>query len=131
MFSKILLWFSALCYLAYGAMTLYDPSMQANFAGMTLNSGDAPIEIGAMYGGMSLALALFFMLGATQPWLTRASLLLLTLALGGLGLSRTALFALSSEPVTTYTLGAIGFELTLAVLAAIAFATESKRAAAQ
>lgn len=130
MFSKVLLWFAAIAYLVYGVMSVYDPQIPATYAGLVFNSTDAAIEIGAMYGGMSLGLAIFFIVGALQPRFTASSLLLLLLAIGGLGLSRTLLFALSSDAVTSYTLGAIGFELVLAGLALVAFLMESKRASA-
>lgn len=124
MMSKILLWVIAGAYFLYGAMCLYDPNIQANFAGFTLNSGDAVLEVGAIYGGMSLGLAVFFLMGALQPSLTRASLLLMALTLGGLGGARVLLFILGDASVTSYTYGAIGFELVAAALGLVAYRSQ-------
>lgn len=130
MFSKGLLWVTALMYLAYGIPSLYDPAIPAGFAGLTWVSQDAFIEIGAMYGGMSIGLGVFFMVGALRSDCTKASLILMVLALGGLGFSRTFLFALSDVPVTSYTFGAMGFEIVMAILGLAAYLLESKPKAA-
>lgn len=124
MLSKILLWVIAGAYFLYGAMCLYDPNIQANYAGFALNSGDAYLEIGAIYGGMSLGLGVFFLMGALQPALTRASLLLMALTLGGLGCSRLLLFAIGDASVTSYTYGAMGFELVAALLGLVAWRSQ-------
>ena len=47
---------------AYGAYCIYDPNVVANLSGLVIPVATASIEIMAMYGGLQLALGIYFIL---------------------------------------------------------------------
>ncbi len=53
-----------------------------------MNSGDAFVEIGAMYGGLQTGFGLFCLLGALRKDFYRPALTSLLLVVGGLALAR-------------------------------------------
>ena len=120
MLGKAILWISALVFSSYGLMCLLSPQLPAGYAGLAITNGDAYVEMGAMYGGLQLGFGLFCLLGALRKDLFRPALTALLLLVGGLALSRLGLTAISVDPVAGYTYGALAFEWTLAVLAALA-----------
>jgi hypothetical protein len=117
---KAILWVSALVFSSYGLMCLLSPELPAKYAGLDITNGDAYAEMGAMYGGLQLGFGLFCLLGALRKDLLRPALTALLLMIGGLALSRLSLTAISVDPVSGYTYGALAFEWALAVLAALA-----------
>ena len=120
MLGKILLWVSAIVFIAYGVACLISPELPADYAGLAMNSGDAFAEIGAMYGGLQTGFGVFCLLGALKQEFHRPALVSLFLLVGSLALARLYSTLTGVEPVGTYTHGALAFEFTTAILAAVA-----------
>lgn len=121
MLGKIVLWATAIIFIGYGLVCFFDPQIPAAYSGLGLGSADSRIETAAMYGGFQAGLGLFCLIAALRPEYSEAGLLLIICAIGGLAITRGISFALTSDPVTSYTYGALGFEALTAILAAIAF----------
>jgi Domain of unknown function (DUF4345) len=117
---KIVLWVSAIAFTGYGLACLLSPGMPAAFAGLSITNGDALAEIGAMYGGLQTGLGLFCLLGALRSQLYRPALGLLVMCMSGMALSRLAWTLIGTDPVGAYTYGAMAYEFTAALLAALA-----------
>ena len=120
MLGKILLWVSAIVFIAYGVACLISPEIPASYAGLAMNNGDAFAEMGAMYGGLQTGFGVFCLLGALKQEFHRPALVSLLLLVGSLALARLYSTLTGDEPVGAYTHGALAFELTTAILAAVA-----------
>lgn len=120
MLGKVLLWVSAVMFIVYGLLCLFSPQLPAGYAGLSMNSGDAFAEIGAMYGGLQTGFGIFCLLGALRNDLYRPALISLMLLVGGLALARLFSAATSTEAVGNYTYGALVYEFTTAILAGLA-----------
>ena len=121
MLGKAVLWVTAVIFLGYGLVCFFDPQLPATYSGLVFGSADSRVETAAMYGGFQAGLGLFCLIAALRAEYSRAGLLVITCMVGGLAITRGIAFALSSDPVTSYTYGALGFESLTAILAAIAF----------
>jgi len=119
MLGKFVLWFSAAMFIAYGLVCLIWPELPMAYAGLGALSADATPEIAAMYGGLQTGFGVFCLLGALRLAYYRPALVLLVLCIGALGLARS-FWGLSSGDVGSYTIGGAVYEITTAVLAAIA-----------
>lgn len=120
MLGKIVLWISAIIFISYGLVCLFSPGIPAGYAGLSMTNGDAYAEIGAMYGGLQTGFGLFCLLGALKADLYRPALALLVMVVGALALGRLYSTATGIDPVGAYTFGAMAFEFTTAILAALA-----------
>ena len=120
MLGKAILWFSAVMFIAYGVACLFSPALPTNYAGLSMNSGDAFAEIGAMYGGLQTGFGVFCLLGALRKDLYRPALISLVCLVGGLALARLFSTLTSTEAVGTYTYGALVYEFSTAILAGVA-----------
>lgn len=120
MLGKVILWISALIFVVYGLMCLFSPALPAGYAGLTMDTGDAFVEIGAMYGGLQTGFGLFCMFGALRSDFYRPALTSILLLVGGLALGRLYSTLTGSEPVGGYTYGAMTFEFSTAILAGLA-----------
>ena len=120
MLGKFVLWLSAVAFIAYGLACLFSPALPAGYAGLEFVTGDALPEIGAMYGGLQTAFGVFLLLGALKADYYRPALMLLLLCIGGLALSRCYWAIAGGTEVGGYTYGAMAFEYTIAILAALA-----------
>ena len=117
---KFVLWVSAFMFIAYGLACLISPPLAAGLAGLELASADALPEIGAMYGGLQTGFGFFCLLGAVKTEFYRPALILLLVCIGGLALARCFWTFSAGAAVSGYTWGAMAFEYTIAILAAIA-----------
>jgi Domain of unknown function (DUF4345) len=117
---KVILWVSALMFIVYGLMCLFSPALPTDYAGLSMNTGDAFVEVGAMYGGLQTGFGIFCLLGALRKDLYRPALLSLVLLVGGLALARLYSTVTSVDPVGSYTYGAMVYEFTTAILAGLA-----------
>jgi len=120
MLGKVILWISAIVFIPYGLLCLFNPALPAGYAGLTIGSGDAFVEIGAMYGGLQTGFGLFCLLGALRIEFFRPALTALVLVVGGLALARLYSTATSADPVGGYTWAAMAYEFTTAILAGLA-----------
>ena len=120
MLGKVILWVSALAFIPYGLMCLYSPSIPAEFGGLGIITGDGFAEIGAMYGGLQTGFGLFCLLAALNPAYYKSGLVLLVLCVGSLALGRLYSTVMAGDPVAGYTWGAMAYEFTTAILAALA-----------
>ncbi|MEH6556280.1 MAG: DUF4345 family protein [Oceanicoccus sp.] len=117
---KTVLAISALVFIAYGLVSFISPAIPAGFAGLIMTNGDAFAEIGAMYGGLQTGLGLFCAVALFKSEFYRSGLMVLFLTIGTLALARWVSLMVVSDPVTSYTYGALGYEITTAILALIA-----------
>ena len=117
---KIVLWISAIIFISYGLACLFDPGLPAGYAGLVMSNGDAFAEMGAMYGGLQTGFGLFCLIGAVKPAYSRAALLLLVCCIGLLALGRLYYTFTGTGAVGVYTWGAMAFEFSTAILAAVA-----------
>ncbi len=120
MLGKIVLWVSAIMFIAYGLACLVSPAIPTGYAGLAMTTGDAFAEIGAMYGGLQTGFGVFCLLGALRQEFHRPALMALFLMVGSLALARLFSTVTSVEAVGSYTYGAMAFEFTTAILAAVA-----------
>ena len=114
---KTLLGVSAFVFMGYGLVSLVSPAIPAGFAGLVISNGDAFAEIGAMYGGLQTGLGLFCALALVKPEFYRSGLILLLIAIGSLALARLVSVLITTDPVTSYSYGALGYASTTAALA--------------
>lgn len=120
MLGKVILWFSAVVFIAYGLACLISPALPTGLAGLSINTGDAYAEISAMYGGLQTGFGLFCAFGALRSEFFRPALASLVLVVGGLALARLFATLMGDDPVGSYTYGALAYETTTAVLARLA-----------
>jgi hypothetical protein len=120
MLGKIVLWVSAIMFIAYGLACLVSPAIPTGYAGLSMTTGDAFAEIGAMYGGLQTGFGIFCLLGALRQEFHRPALMALFLMVGSLALARLFSTVTSVEAVGSYTYGAMVYEFTTAILAAVA-----------
>ncbi len=106
-----------LIFIAYGMACAVDPGLPARVAGLQILTGDGYAEMGAMYGGVQAGVGLFLALSAFRRTYQPPALLLLSLTLGLVAVVR-GVSALRDEGVlTSYTWGALGFEVTVTIIA--------------
>ncbi|MFT6273942.1 MAG: hypothetical protein ACJAZ0_000030 [Halioglobus sp.] len=117
---KFVLWISAVVFISYGLICLFAPDVPADYAGLTMNNGNAIAEISAMYGGLQTGFGIFCLIAALNPSFHKQGLLLLVLCVGLLALARTYTTLVIPDPVSTYTWGAMIFEFAITTLAALA-----------
>lgn len=117
---RSILGISAIVFISYGLVSLVSPTIPSEFAGLVMSNGDAFAEIGAMYGGLQTGMGLFCLLALLKVNFYQAGLVVLVLVIGALGLTRLLFIFLVPEPITMYTYGATIYELTTAMLGAVA-----------
>ena len=120
MLGKFVLWLSAIVFIGYGLACLFSPALPAGLAGLVISNGDALAEMGAMYGGLQTGFGAFCLLGALRKEYYRSALVLLLLCIGGLALARCFWAFSGDEAVGGYTYGALVYEYSTAILAALA-----------
>jgi len=99
-FARFSLAATALAFFFFGVWLLVQPEALGRL-GIQLPTDSAKVEIRAMYGGFEIGIGAFFLLALRQPQWYRPALLLQTLALAGLGLTRlvAALVAVAPHPM--------------------------------
>ena len=120
MLGKLLLVFNGFGFLAYGLLCAFLPDLPAGWIGYELTTGDARVELIAMYGGLEAALGVFFLLCLWSRESLRTGLHLLVVTMAGLGLTRLGAYLMADVEVGAYTYFAIAFELGTLVLAIVA-----------
>ncbi|MEP5568411.1 MAG: DUF4345 family protein [Halioglobus sp.] len=120
MLGKIVLWAAGLIFVVYGAACFLSPELPANYAGLSIGNGDAYAEMGAMYGGLQFGFGLYCILCAVKPGFFRGGLTLLVMVIGCLAFARLYSAYSADWLVGGYTWGALAFEFSTAILAAVA-----------
>lgn len=117
---KFVLYLAALVFIGYGLACWVSPEIAANAAGLTMTSGDAAAEIGAMYGGLQTGFGVMCLCAARQHAYYRAGLWALLLGIGFLAMARVYSALTVDGELGAYTYGAIAFESVITALAALA-----------
>ncbi len=136
MFPQLLLGISGAIFLGYGVLCWIDPEIPADYAGLFIATHNGYAEMAAMYGGLQSGFGLVLILGALIPKYRHAALWLVLICIGSLAAGRgsiafsnldssfqvnnTSLGLAFSSGFTAYTWGSLAFEITLALLAAVA-----------
>lgn len=120
MLGKIVLFVSAISFIAYGIACLLSPALPAGYAGLGILNGDGYAEIGAMYGGLQTGFGLICLLGALRADFFRPALLVVAVVVGCLALGRSYSAVTGVSPAAAYTWGAMAYEFGTAILAALA-----------
>lgn len=120
MLGKIVLWVSAFMFISYGLACFFNPALPAGYAGLSMVTGDAFSEMGAMYGGLQTGFGLLCVAGARSERHYASALLALVLCVGILALGRLYSTVTGPGDVGFYTWGAMGYEFATAILAGIA-----------
>jgi Domain of unknown function (DUF4345) len=116
--SQVFLGLSALLWLPYGLLCLFQPSFLGGAAGVVATTPTGTIELRAMYGGLQVAIGALCALGSfSVAWRSHALVALAFLATG-LGLSRL-LGVLAGGGLSSYTTIALAIEFTSAGLALV------------
>jgi hypothetical protein len=118
--TTIFLWFSAIGWIGYGLYCLMQPTALAAIAGVASTTTTGLIELRAMYGGVQTAVGVFTLIGILNARWRPGVLLGLACVYFGLCTARTG-SALMAGEWSQYTVGALAFEWTSALLALYLF----------
>lgn len=124
----VLLWVNGVAFVGYGLVCLFAPALPAGYAGFELGTTSGTVEVVAMYGGLQTGFGVLVILGALKPEMRDTALWALAVVVGALATAR--LFGLLVHGPSLYNLGAVSFELTVAVLSTIALRSSPRAPAA-
>jgi len=124
LFSRILLGLTGVAFAGYGVYCAYDLDMIVRLTGIAFRSPSAAVESRAMYGGLQTGLGLLFLNSAVNPRMTAYGLVAMVFVLGGLAVGRA--LGISIDGLDDYNQGAVIFEGTSALLAAVAIWLERR-----
>ena len=141
MYPKILLVLAGAVFLAYGVVCWVNPELPAEYAGLFIATHNGYAEIAAMYGGLQSSFGAILIVSAFLKGYLRPGLRLILICIGTLAAARASV-ALSgldssfqvansslgidvSSSFTSYTWGALAFEVFLAVWAGLALLRKS------
>ena len=111
---KIYLAISALIWLGYGLYCFFAPGSLDEAAGIVARTTTGATEVRAMYGGLQASIGVLCLLALWQPGQIRIALSCVGWLTAGLALGRFAGLFLDDSG-TSYTYGALGFEIVCAV----------------
>ncbi|EED36571.1 hypothetical protein NOR51B_2523 [Luminiphilus syltensis NOR5-1B] len=121
LFERLLLGIPGTIFFSYGLVCLFFPSFAAEVAGLQITNADGHGEIAAMYGGFQASFGAILLASARMPAYTEAGLWLIAICIGALGAARgVGMLLAPTGLLTSYSYGAVAFELGLAVLGIIA-----------
>ena len=121
MIGQGILGLSSLLFISYGLACFYDPSIAASNAGLVMEGSSAFAEIGAMYGGLQIGFGLFCLIAVINANYYRAGILALLIVIGFLGVARLISQIVGNDEWTSYTVGALIYELATMVISGIVF----------
>jgi hypothetical protein len=116
LFARIILTITGLVFFVHGLVCFIHPATIGIESGLVMPTPSAVIEVRAEYGGLPMALGLFFLAAALQKIKIRAGLIVMATALTGYATSRIAAVLIAAQ-IDPYNLAAITYELTTALLA--------------
>lgn len=114
---RVVLGIGAVAFVGHGLLCLFQPETIARESGLVLPSPAAVTEVRAEYGGLPVALGLFFAFSALHASRARTGLVVLVTICTGYALVRVASLLLQPEP-DDYNLQAASFETFVALLGA-------------
>jgi hypothetical protein len=141
MYPKLLLALSGAVFLAYGIVCWINPELPARYAGLFIATHNGYAEMAAMYGGLQSSFGAILLVSAFLKGYLRPGLWLILICVGTLAAARGSV-AISdldssfqvansslgidmSSSFTSYTWGALAFEVFLAVWAGLALLKRS------
>jgi hypothetical protein len=116
LFSRILLAVTGLVFFVHGLVCFIHPATIGIESGLAMPTPSSVIEVRAEYGGLPIALGLFFLAAALQKIEVRTGLIVMLTALTGYATARIIALAITGQP-DPYNLAAIAYELPTALLA--------------
>ena len=117
LFARIILTITGLVFFVHGLVCFIHPATIGIESGLAMPTPSAITEVRAEYGGLPMALGLFFVAAALQKIEIRTGLIVMLTVLTGYATARIAAVAITGE-IDTYNTAAILYEVTTALLAA-------------
>ena len=115
LFARILLAFTGLVFLIHGVVCFVHPATIAFESGLSMPTPGSVIEVRAEYGGLPMALGLFFFAAALRKIEIRTGLIVMVTVLTGYALARITAALITGE-IDTYNISAIVYEVTSGLL---------------
>jgi hypothetical protein len=115
LFARILLAVTGLMFFVHGLVCFFHPATIGLESGLVMPTPSSVIEVRAEYGGLPMALGLFFFAAALQKIQVRTGLIVMTTVVTGYAIARISAVAIAGT-ADTYNLAAIGYEVTTALL---------------
>ena len=115
LFSRILLTVTGLVFFVHGLVCFIHPATIGIESGLAMPTPSSVIEVRAEYGGLPIALGLFFLAAALQKIEVRTGLIVMLTATAGYATSRILAVAMMGQ-LDQYNAAAILYEVTTALL---------------
>ena len=115
LFPRILLTVTGLVFFVHGLVCFIHPATIGIESGLAMPTPSSVIEVRAEYGGLPIALGLFFLAAALQKIEVRTGLIVMLTATAGYATSRILAVAIMGD-VDQYNAAAILYEVTTALL---------------
>ena len=115
LFARIVLTITGLVFFVHGLVCFIHPATIGIESGLAMPTPSSIIEVRAEYGGLPMALGLFFLAAALQKIKVRTGLIVMLTALTGYATARIAAVLITAQ-IDQYNTAAILYELTTAVL---------------
>ena len=115
LFSRILLAVTGLVFFVHGLVCFIHPATIGIESGLAMPTPSSVVEVRAEYGGLPIALGLFFLAAALQKIEVRTGLIVMLTAVTGYASSRIVALAMMGQP-DQYNTAAIIYEVTTALL---------------
>ena len=116
LFPRILLAVTGLVFFVHGLVCFIHPAIIGIESGLAMPTPSSIIEVRAEYGGLPIALGLFFLAAALQKIEVRTGLIVMLTVTAGYATARTLAVAITGQ-LDQYNTAAIIYELTTALLA--------------
>jgi hypothetical protein len=126
LFARIVLTFTGLVFFVHGLVCFIHPATIGLESGLAMPTPSSLIEVRAEYGGLPIALGLFFLAAAFQKIEVRTGLIVMLTVVTGYATSRIAAVLMTGH-FDQYNLAAITYEATTALLGAWAITKLPKR----
>jgi hypothetical protein len=115
LFPRILLTVTGLVFFVHGLVCFIHPATIGIESGLAMPTPSSVIEVRAEYGGLPIALGLFFLAAALQKIEVRTGLIVMLTATAGYATSRILAVAIMGQ-LDQYNAAAILYEVTTALL---------------
>ena len=119
-FARILLAVTGVIFAVHGLVCFIQPETITLESGLAIPSIGALTEVRAEYGGLPMALGLYFIASATRVSMLRSGLMMLVTVVSGYALSRATGLAIAGE-ADLYNVVATAYESVTALLGIAAF----------